>query len=615
MGYGYNGDCKIARQYIRTPCMVKRLSRERYIAYNLATNDTVVLSDEAAAFITGKPVKHIEEGGLIGVQSRSSKCHAALVDSDLRSMDDLRQAGWIFESVESLCDSISDGQLHEVIRAADTVAIVTSNRPETLMVTLNGVLANRAAHARSYEVLVLDNSSREGRCKTRAVIKEEERRFDARISYIGRRERWQLVKLLKASMDCDRRSLEFGLMGVDGLVSTGASRNVFLLTTVGSMALSMDDDVTCHIASTGRSSGLRIALEDPSDIRFYRTHDEATSNVSFEREDFVAIHERTLGRTLASLLNEARNDVRVDDSLIPPRLLRSILRSEGQIAATWMGVVGDAGIESPHGYLFLAGSNRAALTNREELYRELSTSRKIIRSADATSIVEHPPFMTMASGFDNRQCLPPFVPVLRNQDGLFAACSSLCGPDWHFAHLPFAIEHKSPVATNWNREMLWLNSRYLRVNDLMCSLLPLSPMATSLAGTPAERVRALGAFMSDLAALPPSLFDGIVRHQFIRIQHSRIATLCSQLDKESNQPTQWVLDVKRQISSIKEACKEPHSHCPIDIMVHGLSPREAICRMQRFVGLYGEFTSLWPELRDVARPLCEQVVKTARHRL
>ena len=75
---------------------------------------------------------------------------------------------------------------------------------------------------------------------------------------------------------------------------------------------------------------------------------------------------------------------------------------------------------------------RAAL-HSEERYRSALRSRQVLRAVTRTTLTQSTLFMKMRPcGLDNRLALPPFLPVLRNEDGLFAqslTCLPAARPD------------------------------------------------------------------------------------------------------------------------------------------------------------------------------------------
>ncbi len=80
----------------------------------------------------------------------------------------------------------------------------------------------------------------------------------------------------------------------------------------------------------------------------------------------------------------------------------------------------------------------------QEAYRTASTSRELVRHV-ASYTPGHPePCVTMCAGMDNRDLLPPFFPICRNEDGIFGYMLGRCVDETYAGHLPWAIEH-SPV--------------------------------------------------------------------------------------------------------------------------------------------------------------------------
>ena len=77
----------------------------------------------------------------------------------------------------------------------------------------------------------------------------------------------------------------------------------------------------------------------------------------------------------------------------------------------------------------------------EQSYREALRSREISEGRAVRHDQPERFLMSIHCGLDNRLALPPFMPVLRNGDGVFAQVLKACQPRHLIAHLPVAALH------------------------------------------------------------------------------------------------------------------------------------------------------------------------------
>src|SRR5262249_1198811 len=149
--------------------------------------------------------------------------------------------------------------------------------------------------------------------------------------------------------------------------------------------------------------------------------------------------------------------------------LLSRIWNNGRVVATSMGVVGDSGMHSPVGFLRIIGDSREDLVKSESAYRSACTSREMLRTADCVTITDHGWFLATGLGLDNRFLLPPFLPVCRNQDGLFGLLIQTCFEYACFGHLPGTIIHSPMEDRLFKPDAMWKSAGKVRFCDVVVS--------------------------------------------------------------------------------------------------------------------------------------------------
>jgi hypothetical protein len=271
----------------------------------------------------------------------------------------------------------------------------------------------------------------------------------------------------------------------------------------------------------------------------------------------------------------------------------------GPVLATAAGVAGDSGMGTAAYFLLLGGASRARLVRSAEAYRAALTGRRLLRAVP-TATVGRPGFcMALNLGLDNRGLLPPFLPVLRNQDGVFAALLRACRPEALFGFLPWVVPHEPPGPRPSLADGLREAVTGLRTGQAFQLLI--GALAPRLTGTGAARLRALGASLAEVGAAPAADFaaalGGLLRAQMGALA----ARLEGLLAEYGGQPAYWAEDVRGLLAAVREALPRPDV-TPADL--RAAFGRERAPEVFRgLVRQFGELLRVWPDLVEAARDL------------
>ena len=115
--------------------------------------------------------------------------------------------------------------------------------------------------------------------------------------------------------------------------------------------------------------------------------------------------------------------------------------------------------------------------------------------------------MAMHCGLDNRLALPPFLPVLRNGDGLFGQMLKSCRPSGLTAYLPLAIAHLPDEERSSGRWGTLANQGEDRGPAFRAAALRLPQGACR---SLEQELRSLGEQLAGVAGLPAPEFQALV---------------------------------------------------------------------------------------------------------
>lgn len=493
-----------------------------------------------------------------------------------------------------------------------TLGLVTCDRMESLAEAVATHLDTARRWGRSVDLVVVDDtSSPVARGETRARLATFPAPGGASLWYAGREEKERFAAALARDTGVEADLVAFALFDPDACGrSVGANRNALLLHTVGELVFSADDDVRSRVAEVpGTSGGLAlVSMGDPTEFRFFADRRAALAAAPFVDADPLAAHERLLGATLAACLAAEPGPGSLDLREAGPGLLTTVLRGRGRVRVTLSGLVGDSGIGSADALLSLVGPSRERLLASEATYRAASIGREVFRAVPRPTVGEVTLCMAPAIGLDNRDLLPPFFPVRRNQDGLFGLTARLASDDMLTGLLPHALLHAPPEPRRFPPDEIWAGAAAFHIADVvMDALVSLLPVH---APPDQERLSAMGRRLREIASLPAGDFREHVEAGRCYRLGRRAAALEQLLHEHDDRPAYWARDVHRQLGALRQAALRDDADVPVDL-AEGRDPAAARGLTRRLVLRYGQLLEAWPALVDGARRLRARGVRVA----
>jgi hypothetical protein len=192
---------------------------------------------------------------------------------------------------------------------------------------------------------------------------------------------------------------------------------------------------------------------DPWSLHFFARVEDALDAADWRDADLLAWHRRFLGRSPAACAFGAAargmplpldaDGVTLNLNEADAALITAFSRGRGRVVVTSAGVAGDSGMGAPLSFLWLQGAARERLLENYESHR---TTRAVHHGADVATVSNTQFLMTLHAAFDVRATIPPFSPVLRNEDGAFGNMLRTCAPESYIAFLPWSVEHAPPDA-------------------------------------------------------------------------------------------------------------------------------------------------------------------------
>lgn len=517
------------------------------------------------------------------------------IDFIYDSLLKMSEAGLLIP-LNSARDLHSNLDLENEPQKITTVGFLTHNRSETLQRGITSYIDNVKRHGRQCDFAVIDGSSSPAdRTQTCDLLRGLAAQHQVSLSYSGHDEKVAFAKRLVNEFKIPQPVIDFALLGPEGFdVNTGANRNGLLLQTAGELFFSADDDTTAELyEAPRRTDGLTFFTEEPVQGWFFADREKAVQSVRAVDEDVLTIHEQWLGKELIRLGAIIEDDT-IDYESLSTKYFEDLAAGTGKILATLPGIIGDSGIDTPRWFL-LSGDTRERLCDSDEKYEIAFSSREMLRAVQQINVGRVPSFMTTALGLDNRDLLPPFFPVLRNQDSVFAITVVKAFDTAYFCHLPWGLLHAPSEAKRYTRA---IGSAHCGMSDILRYCL--KAFETGFGFMPAaEKLRAMGQHLMNFGAMPQDDFEEFIQIQFWDQSSGTINRAEELLQQHEYSPDFWANDLESYANDLRAALLAKESIIPFD-----LKDSEAPLKLaQQLIYQFGELLHWWPDIVKATKQL------------
>ena len=507
-------------------------------------------------------------------------------------------------SRQELLQGIQEAEPEAPPPAISAIAWITRDRPELLRRSVQSAIANLRLYSRRAELRVYDDSANaQARQAARTMLAELGRREGYPVFYAGEEEKRDFAAALRARAGgVSAEIIEFALFDPLGIGYTpGANLNAVMLDNCGKLVVHADDDTVFRFASLPEAeAGLRLSsAADPTQVRFFSRALERKA-AELRDADILFAHESLLGHSVADCLRQHGGEADCDEA--SPEFLALLQAGGGRVAATMAGVCGDSGLGSPSFVLWLAGDSRELALQSEQHYRDALRTREVLRGVDRPTLSSSTFFMNMHCGLDNRLTLPPFLPVLRNSDGLFAQMLKSCRPSGLTAYLPLAIAHLPGVQRASAGGGPW--RARARTADLLCAVLRYV-VRVGVCRSLEQGLRSLGEQLVGVAGLPAPQFRALFGQAWAESLSGNILALEQLLQANGGEPGYWAADVVAWIREAQETVAAAGPLIPEDLRREA-SPGESAAHWQHLVLFFGELLQQWPALRQAAAVMASE---------
>ncbi len=483
----------------------------------------------------------------------------------------------------------------DVIPKISSVGLLTRNRRAYLERALTSYIENSLHFGRTPKFLVFDDAKDSPSiCQ---MVQHFRSIYGTEISYIGKKAKKHFAAdIIKEGIPPD--VIHYALFDTESCGNTaGANRNALLLKTVGELCFSADDDTVCRISNIPNSQeGLSLAGGKDATLYNFALNRVSLLQSAPLRQDILELHEKLLGKTLGHCLTDFAGNKKIKIFHLNNSFYRR-LKAGGRVQVTFNGLVGHSGCNLPTYIHFLNDASLNRLGQMRLDFHKAVLSGEIQRGVNRLTISDASFCMAGFLGLDNRELLPPFVPVMRGQDGVFGTVMDQCFPRSFLGHLPWALLHAPEEKRTFSQDDLWNSTSMFRLNDLIRWIIKgFQPVGLN----PAQNLQQLGSYLTEWGKLPFSDFEYQLNILMCQNISRLIASLENRILTAIDAPKFWVECVRKFIRCLEYDMMD--LQIPTDL-TNGRTSEEAKQLAQRVILNYGQLLSWWPAIVEVARDL------------
>jgi hypothetical protein len=470
------------------------------------------------------------------------------------------------------------------------VVVPTCGRPNALRRCIEGILKCSEMFDRKLDITVADSSEEE---RDRTCIKDIlcalSRQYHTRIMYIGEEERRTFVEMACVG-GADPEIIDFATSGrvSKQLSRAGANRNVLLLATAGKSFISLDDDMEASFVELrdGFSFGgdtVWHGMESPVQQWIYPDRETLIESINPRQVDFIRCHEELLGI-------ECDAYGRVDGS--------HRWTNPSSVVVTIGGAFGDCGWGSPSRYLSFNGASLQRLMQSNGGYAENIVSREVLQVSPEYYVANR--VDDMMSGFFGARgetTLPPFLPIGRGQDILFAQLIRSASDNALFGYLPIAAMHNPGAGRQFWPGEICRDAASVDLSTSMCNILR---YVSNFEVRGDDGIQRLGKRIGEVGAMSQKALCDLLEDG----RRDRVYKIAEKLNArmdESDMPldSSYVKDVRHYIGRAVEGNQEGYRIVPSELL-YEFERDEALVVFQKIVRMFGGLLEQWQEIAKYA---------------
>jgi len=481
------------------------------------------------------------------------------------------------------------------------VAIITWERPEALERLLISVVENCATEKFHCLYVIDDSRKAENISQNQSLVEEFSSKFETPLRYFGRSAQRKLITDLVKRLPEHENAIRFLIdqSRWEDHWTSGLPRNLALILSCGHRLVVMDDDTVCEVYTPPNPRpGITIS-DSPREADFFANEEEWAFLRQPINPDPVDRHMQCLGLPLSQALKLlGQNHLKPAGLENATALQISELQSTSPILMTECGSLGCPGTGDNTWLPYMApGSLKRMLTSKEKTTQSLTT-RKVWSGRNQPHFAPRPN-MSQITGLDNRETLPPYLPIMRGEDRLFGNMLDFVFPAAITLDYPWAIPHLPLPDREWRPKDLDFKSPASFPLFFFEKVIELKSSCHSV--SPTGRLSALSAWFNDLACATPDHITGVYRDSQLRNDAETLQHLNTLLSEAESAPVDWQNYLRNGIRQLNTSMdRASREDFPVKGLPKSLQGDELIEFWQKVWADFAVVLNVWPEIRKAA---------------
>jgi hypothetical protein len=474
------------------------------------------------------------------------------------------------------------------------LAIVTADREQDCLRAFTSYSNYLSRYSRDAAITVVDDSRKLNSLRESLINLSDT--AEREIRYAGYAEKEIFASALSRA-GIEPEVARFAIIGRihPNICSIGANRNALLLDTVGENIFSVDDDTVCAL----RPHPLRVqklrfeCTRNPRDTWFYRERRELIEEPGWGYYDLLGEHEELLGESAARLA-QSKDEDHLEGNNVCGDLLYALQSGYGTVLATMSGIAGDSGGYSSKWVLSMGRSNQQRLKLEDEQLRIALDSREILGIVPAPTVTPSSFCIATTIGLANEHLLPPFLPIGRNEDGVFGGLFNMAGHYALLGHVPLAVLHDA------QKGRAYMQYPKFRLADLTLSLMEHFDLGGNIPIS--ALLRRLGQNFIESSSLPDIELRDLIS-ECVLVREARKIRRMSIIAKDAQE--EGLRHFQEEALLYRKYVIQNVTSGPAIIPVEMCDAfgRNAFVKMREFLFLVGRLFYQWQDIVDAARHL------------
>ena len=523
--------------------------------------------------------------------------------ADIRNVLESMLKSGMMVSAKQICDELKSKSdpLTQSEVTLPVVAIITWERPESLERLLNSIVANCETKNIQRLYVIDDSRKAENINKNKELVEKFTSGIDTPLHYFGQDEQQALLNALAGRLPEHENAIRFlaDQSRWRDQWTSGLARNLALLLSCGHRLVMIDDDTLCDVFNPRQPKPDITFSDEPREADFFETKEDWAPRHQPINPDPISRHMQCLGLTFSEALKVlGQNHLKPASFAGATVSLLSGLRPDSPVLVTECGSLGCPG----------TGTNTWLPEMAPDSLKRMLASSRTTKNALTRRMVwsgrNQPHFaprsnMSQITGFDNRQLLPPYLPITRGEDRLFGYVLDFIFPTAVTLDYPWAIPHLPLPHLEWQEHDIDFTPGHSFPRFFFERVMEHKPHC--LSQSPDERLSALSAWFNDIAAASGESLVSMYRDFRLRSDSMRIQKLNELLNKSESAPDDWQDYLRNGIAQLHaDMGLVSQEDFPVKGLPRSLEGGELIAFWR---GLWVDLASAlnaWTEIREAA---------------